>query len=264
MEDHEFLFAYSERGDSGAFAELVRRYEPIVRAAARRQLADAHLAEDITQSTMMTIMRKARQIPRSAPLGPWLLRVTHNLAVDSLRSETARKKHERLAAMQRSEMLAAPIPPAWRAYESILDETLHTMGIDDRTILTLRYLQGQSIEEISRELDLTPEATRQRLSRALRRLRTLLTRSKPREDEAPAVAPPLAAGVTAVAHSWLERLLLKATSMGKSVRKIRTVAAVTGAVAVVAGPAIVVLIVHHRAKVRMGRGGPPIVQPMPR
>jgi RNA polymerase sigma factor (sigma-70 family) len=173
MDDHALLAEFTVRGNADALAELVRRYQPLVRAAARRQVADDHLAQDITQSTMMTLMRKARRIPSGTPLGPWLLRVTYYLATDALRDESARRRHECVAARQRQESSEAS---PWRSLEPVLDQTLNEMRRKDRTILILRYLQEWSLPRIASELSLTPTATRQRLSRALRRLRDRLAR----------------------------------------------------------------------------------------
>jgi RNA polymerase sigma-70 factor (ECF subfamily) len=246
MDDHALLAEFVD-GNTEAFAELVRRYAPVVRAAALRQLADEHRADDVTQSTMMLMMRKARRIPRGAPLGPWLLRVAHDLAIDSMRSETARRRHERLAAMQRHEIQAPSVPSRWQAWAPVLDQTLHTMGIEDRTILTLRYLQGWSIEQVAGELGLTPAATRQRLSRAVRRLRTLLARRDSRGDDEvlPAVAlPPM--GPMMLGGSFSERLLVKASRLARGVGEYRKFRLVAGAIVIVAGPVLVILLLHHR------------------
>jgi len=173
MDDHTLLAEFAIRGNGETLGELVRRYEPLVRAAALRQVSDPHLAQDITQETMMTLMRKARRIRPGTPLGPWLLRVTYYLATDALRDESTRRRHERLAAQQRQECLENP---PWRSLEPILDQTLNGMRGKDRTVLILRYLQEWKLPRIADELRLTPEATRQRLSRALRRLRDQLSR----------------------------------------------------------------------------------------
>src|SRR5271169_5182234 len=103
MDDHTLLADFAAGGKPEALAELARRYEPLVLAAAVRQVADPHLAQDITQTTMLTLMRKARRIRPDTPLGPWLLRVTYFLATDALREQSARRRHEQLAAQQRPE-----------------------------------------------------------------------------------------------------------------------------------------------------------------
>ncbi|HEY1683154.1 MAG TPA: sigma-70 family RNA polymerase sigma factor [Tepidisphaeraceae bacterium] len=186
MDEHAVLYRYARNEDGPAFGALVRRYEPIVRSAALRQVRDPHMAGDITQATMMTLMRKAGTIRRQQPLGPWLLRVTHYLAIDAMRNTAMRRHHEQQAARQRHECELGESP--WRHIAPILDTALHALSDEDRNILTLRYLQDWSVESIAGELRINSSAVRQRLSRALRRLREVLSdRGINRGDLIPAI-----------------------------------------------------------------------------
>lgn len=217
MDDYSLLAQFAATGEPDAFGELVRRYEPLVRGAALRQVTNAHLAQDISQSTMIVLLRKAGKIRRNRPLGPWLLRVTHFLAIDALRGESARRKHERLAARQRHESDARSATSPWPSIEPVIDQALHALGNKDRTILTLRYLQDWAIERIARELHLTPQATRQRLSRALRRLRSLLARRAIRNDDLlPAFPLPLAARIRSAGNVLFNQFRANAKRTGRS------------------------------------------------
>jgi RNA polymerase sigma factor (sigma-70 family) len=183
MDDHALLREFAENGKREALAELTGRYEPLVRGAALRETGDGHLAEDIVQSTMLVLMRKAGTIRQGKPVGPWLLKVAHDLAIDALRGETARRRHERLAAAQRTEVLENARGTVTQSIEPVLDRALNALSEKDRVILVLRYLQGWSFEQIAGELGLTLDATRQRLSRALRRLRNQLDGDGVKRDD---------------------------------------------------------------------------------
>jgi hypothetical protein len=126
---------------------------------------------------------------RGQPIGPWLLRVTHYLAIDAMRSNSARRRHEQAFARARGEAAQIGQPP-WRSIEPMLDAALHELSSADRVILTLRYLQDWTIEQTAQELRIEPAAVRQRLSRALRRLRKVLAnRGMQRADFFPLVLP---------------------------------------------------------------------------
>jgi hypothetical protein len=143
-----------------------------------------------------------------------LLRFTCYLATDALRDESTRRRHEFAAAQERRE--SSETSP-WRSLEPVLDQTLNEMRRKDRTILILRYLQEWSLPRIADELRLTPAATRQRLSRALRHLRDRLARRGVHgEDLAillpllPAQSGELVAREKPVAHPIWRLLHLKA------------------------------------------------------
>jgi RNA polymerase sigma-70 factor, ECF subfamily len=258
MDDQTLLADFANHENAEALAELVRRYQPLVRAAARRQVPDAHLAEDITQGTMMTLMRKARRIRPGTPLGPWLLRVTYYLATDALRDESTRRRHERVAAQQRPESFATS---PWRSLEPVLDQALNELRGKDRIILILRYLQEWSLPHIADELRLTPAATRQRLSRALRRLHDrLIKRGVGREDLAillpllPAQSGDLAAYIKPAAHRMWKLLYLRALMA-------------VVAVAMISGGLVAARVAFHRTPVGLSTSpkqvGPPPVNSRP-
>jgi hypothetical protein len=50
MHDADLIREFVQDGSDTAFAELVQRHVDLVFSAARRQLGDAHLAEEVTQS----------------------------------------------------------------------------------------------------------------------------------------------------------------------------------------------------------------------
>jgi RNA polymerase sigma factor (sigma-70 family) len=251
MDDHTLLAQFAASGKPEVFGELVQRYEALVCAAALRQVANPHLAQDITQATMMVLMRKAGRIRRGMPLGPWLLRVTHYLAVDALRGESTRRRHERLAARERPELMEGSAASPWRSVEPILDQTLHALGNNDRNILVLRYLQEWTIEQIAQELRLTPEATRQRLSRALKRLRKRLAQRGIRNDDLiPALLPPLAAA-TKSAGVLADQLHVHEKRAARAVwRFIPKALVALGACTIVAGGYVLIRAELHPANPR--------------
>ena len=61
-----------QTGSQEAFAQLVRMHVDMVSSVARRQLHDAHLAEDVTQKVFVTLAQKAATLRREVLLGGWL------------------------------------------------------------------------------------------------------------------------------------------------------------------------------------------------
>jgi len=57
MEGPELLREYAERRSEAAFATLVQHYVNLVYSAARRQVRDVPLAEEITQAVFLILAR---------------------------------------------------------------------------------------------------------------------------------------------------------------------------------------------------------------
>jgi len=70
-EDAELLRQYAQSGSETAFAELVRRYLPLVYATALRLVnGDSHLAQDVTQAVFIDLARKTGSLPRRSTSVP--------------------------------------------------------------------------------------------------------------------------------------------------------------------------------------------------
>src|SRR4051794_11796798 len=123
MEDFSLLQAFVDAGDERAFRALVERHIDLVYSAARRQVRDSHLAEDVTQAVFAVLARKARTINSGAALPAWLIVTTRYVARDVLRSEARRQKHEKQAAQTMPKLQQdAPDNPADVA--PLLDDAL--------------------------------------------------------------------------------------------------------------------------------------------
>jgi RNA polymerase sigma factor (sigma-70 family) len=153
-----------------ALEEAVRRHLPLVYAAARRQLPDASLAEDVTQAVFMVLARRHRELPTNVVLSSWLLKVTHLACLQARRNAGRRREHERKAAQMRPAVMEAePMPQGLLSAE--VDSALAGLGEADRDVLTLRYLEELSVAEVGRRLGISEEAAQKRVDRAIARLR---------------------------------------------------------------------------------------------
>src|SRR3954447_11859401 len=82
----EALLAGLGAGDRRAAAAFVERFERRVYGLALTIVGDAALAEDIAQEALTRAWRHAEAYdPRKGAVATWLLTITRNLAVDSLR-----------------------------------------------------------------------------------------------------------------------------------------------------------------------------------
>jgi RNA polymerase sigma factor (sigma-70 family) len=172
--DLALLRQYVSRGDQPAFEAIVRRYVDLVYSAALRHMRDQHRAEDVTQAVFVLLARKAGSLSDGVLLGGWLVNAARLVANQLLRSEQRRAKYERQAAAMRSEEDAGRAET--RHIGEVLDTALSRLGQTSRGVLVMQYLEGRSGREIAEALDITEEAARKRVSRALEELRGVFAR----------------------------------------------------------------------------------------
>ncbi|MBZ5619599.1 MAG: sigma-70 family RNA polymerase sigma factor [Acidobacteriia bacterium] len=82
--------------DAGALAELFDRYGRLVYSVILRVVHDASMAEDLTQETFLRVWNRVRGFDAGkgkGSIGPWLLAIAHNCAIDYLRSAGGRPRN---------------------------------------------------------------------------------------------------------------------------------------------------------------------------
>ncbi|WP_260695942.1 sigma-70 family RNA polymerase sigma factor [Streptomyces sp. IB201691-2A2] len=148
--------------------DLVEQHRAALLAYARKLLTDHHLAEDIVQETFIRAWRNADRLHhQDGSVRGWLLTVTRNLIIDRARSAPARR-----------EALTGYSPDAELPdhTDSVLDfleviSLLRRLSNEHQEVLTLVYLSGHTMDEISHILDVPSGTVKSRHHYAIRRLR---------------------------------------------------------------------------------------------
>jgi len=174
MNDVELLKSYVSTGSQDAFTRLVQRHINLVYSVALRSTRDSHLADDVTQAVFLVLAKKARTIRGPALLPAWLMSTTRYAANNARRGEFRRRHHEHEAAAMLSETYNPPEPGA--DVSPMLDYSLEALSPADRTAILLRYIHNKTAREIGQDLGISEQTAQRRLSRALEKIRTFLSR----------------------------------------------------------------------------------------
>jgi RNA polymerase sigma factor (sigma-70 family) len=174
-DDEKLLEEYARARSESAFGELVARHIDLVYSAALRVVnGDTYLAQDVTQTVFIDLARKARSLPRNVVLAGWLHRHTCYTAATAVRTERRRRTREQTAMEMRA--LDDNTSPAWEQIAPYLDEGLNQLSVDDRDALVLRFLRHQDFRAVGAALGISEDAAQKRVSRALDKLRGVLSR----------------------------------------------------------------------------------------
>src|ERR1700733_9846874 len=131
--DATLLAQYAATRAGDAFAQLVTRYVDLVYSTALRRVRDQHLAEDVTQTALFLLSRKAGEIPRATILAGWLYQTARRISADALKMKKRREHHERLAASLAAE--SSPPSDLWPRISPLLEVALDRLGSAERGLV---------------------------------------------------------------------------------------------------------------------------------
>lgn len=176
-DDTQLLHCYAETRSEEAFAELVRRHVNLVHSAALRQVnGDAYLAQDVTQLVFTDLARKAAAIAEYRVLAGWLFTSTRYAAAKLVRGERRRQAREAEAHLMDELNGDQAEKMDWDRVRPVLDDTLAELSEVDREAILLRFFEGCDFAEVGARLQLSDNAARMRVERALDKLHALLAR----------------------------------------------------------------------------------------
>lgn len=153
-------------GRTEAFAELVRRYERSVRAAAMSIVRKPDAADDVAQEAFVRAWQQLANLRNPKVFGIWLIRITRRCAVDSLKKQQSLKLSDcldQLPFRERNGQLDEK--------NQHLLETIQTLPKTERQVVMLRYFGPHSVSQLASVLNRSVGTVTKQLSRAHQRLR---------------------------------------------------------------------------------------------
>jgi len=193
--DDGHLVARARRGDTDAFRAIVEQHGRRLFRLARRITGNDMDAEDVVQETFIKAHRglvdQAGYDDR-ATIGAWLHRIASNQALDLLRARRraiVRTVNDAPGVPGLVETAPSQAPdPERRAIDAEVRRriggAMGRLSPKEKAAFVLRHLEGRSIAEIGESLDMSGNATKQSIFRAVRKVREALRKVAPR-DAAP-------------------------------------------------------------------------------
>lgn len=172
MTDRELFTAFQRHRTDELFRQIVDRHLNLVYSVARRYLPEPHMAEDVGQDVFLTLYRKASQIDPAIPLAAWLYGAARLRSLEAARAAARRRMNETEAAMRHDARVEVDL--TWPLVVGELDEAVSELAENDRQAVVLRYFGGKTHRDIGAELNVSEEAARKRVDRAVDALREKL------------------------------------------------------------------------------------------
>jgi RNA polymerase sigma-70 factor, ECF subfamily len=150
--DRDLALRLQQR-DPDALAETYDKYGRIAFAVILRIVRDAAIAEDLTQETFLRVWNRAAGFDAErGALGPWILTVARNRAIDYIRS-TANRARKSAVEISATEMpasfvdLEAGLIDSDRARQ--LKAAFDRLNERQRQVIELAYFEGLSQSEMA-------------------------------------------------------------------------------------------------------------------
>ncbi len=142
-----------KRRDPQALAELYDLYGRMAYSLVLRVVRDQATAEDLVQETFLRVWNRVHSIDSETnSIGPWLLAIARNRAIDYLRSSAGR---DRSFAVELDETNHASLYGEMEAGLLISDQlrrvkaAMEKLAPNQRTVVELAYFEGMSQAEMS-------------------------------------------------------------------------------------------------------------------
>ena len=170
-------------GDEAAFGILVEKYQKSVHALVWRKIGDYHYAEDIMQDAFLQAYKKLSTLKNPNQFAGWLYVIANRLCIDWTRKQKSMRKQkpamQSLEDTRRKEIEESSykhyvseqqVTESTEYCHALVRKLLDKLPENERTVVTLFYLDEMSTKEISKFLGVSANTIASRLHRARKRL----------------------------------------------------------------------------------------------
>jgi RNA polymerase sigma factor (sigma-70 family) len=163
------------------FLALAEQLRPELHRYCARLMGSVIDGEDVVQDTLTRAFVALDELEEDAPMRAWLFRIAHNRALDLLRGRAIRATEPIEAAQELADPeIPDPVEVMMRreAVETAVSRFAELPTVQ-RSVVILKDVLDQSLEEIAAMLDLTVNAVKAHLARGRARLKTINAQMPP-------------------------------------------------------------------------------------
>lgn len=178
--DEQVMWRVQNESDSGAFAELVRRWQLPVQRLCARMTGDVHRAEDLSQETFSRVFSHRHDFASTGRFSTWLWRIALNLCHDELRKRQRRGEvawtSDDGEAAGAAEVSSTDVRSAARGPDEVLESmeraelvrsAVVSLPEHYRTVVILRHYEGLRFAEIAEVLGIPEGTAKSRMAEGL-------------------------------------------------------------------------------------------------
>jgi RNA polymerase sigma-70 factor (ECF subfamily) len=152
----QFLVRQFQRGNAEAFLKLVQAFERRLLYFLRRFERDPERSLDALQEVWLTAWKMRGSLRSPDAFRPWVYRIAHGKVIEAIRVETRRRRTERHKQVDSAGVVRHPSAAIESA--ELVHYALSRISPEHREVLTLRFIEEMTIQEIAMVIG-CPEGT---------------------------------------------------------------------------------------------------------
>ena len=175
---NELLVLRCQSGEADAIKELISRWQMRLARYVFRQTGNSDDTADVMQEIWVSVVKKLNSLDDPAAFGQWIFRIASARSVDWVRSKQ-RDRTLLKASVEEVSSLNSEVSAQAIRQELIerLKKGITELPPDQRTILTMFYLEECSVSEVAATLNIPDGTVKSRLFQDRNQLRKLIDRS---------------------------------------------------------------------------------------
>ena len=157
-------------GNIRAFADIVYKYQNMVLTIVMKIVENKEDAEDITQEIFLKVFKSLDKFKEEAEFSTWLYRIAYNTTLSELRKRKLffTSIDNSLSVINELDSDDADLNVEEKLEH--LDKALKLLAPDETFLITLYYLDGQSIDKISKISNISVSNVKIKLYRIRKKL----------------------------------------------------------------------------------------------
>lgn len=181
-----------QSGETGAFREIIEKYQKPVYSHCRGFLRNEQEAEDASQEVFVNVFKSIKRFRGDSKLGTWIYRITANVCKNKLKQlkrlnapliddASQNEEGETVSIVERVKEKEEKEPDrefASKSASELISRRIAELTDEQKQVIMLRDVEGRSYEEIARIMRLTVSAVKSKLFRARENLRDTLKRDE--------------------------------------------------------------------------------------
>jgi RNA polymerase sigma factor (sigma-70 family) len=161
-----------QNGNVAAFESLVNHYKSKVYTISYKIIKNREDAQEIAQDTFIKVFKNIKNFKSNSKLSTWLYRIVYNEAISKIR----KKKNDHLLLEQNYDIVDEEdtyknfLTLRDTEQRKFIEQALYNLDEDESVLLTLFYLEENSIEELQEITGLTQSNIKVKLHRGRKKL----------------------------------------------------------------------------------------------